>query len=212
MVVDIFRQFIEHFIKSIPSARPVLLLLDGHGSHVDLRTMERCVENGIILYALPSNTTHVLQPAEIPFKKLKSEYSSACERHWIKYDGAVITRHSFASLLGEAFEATYTPAVIRKSFKATGIWPLDPDVIQQERFNPSLTTYQPPSSEIDTQDVRRTRKKELERLREENDRLREEIQFMKTPGTASLHTILKYPSAPPRARCRCDEVQQPAKP
>ena len=27
-----------------------------------------------------------------------------------------------------------------------------------------------------------------------------------------MHTILKYPSAPPRARCRCDEVQQPAKP
>src|SRR5215475_11478821 len=116
MVIDIFRQYLQHFIDSIPPVRPVLLMLDGHGSHIDLESMELCANNGIVLYALPSNTTHILQPAELPFKKLKSEYDSACERYRLANDGAFVTKQTFASILGEAHIVTYTPSLISKAF------------------------------------------------------------------------------------------------
>jgi DDE superfamily endonuclease len=75
----VFRQYVEHFVKSIPPARPVLLIMDGHKSHIDRSSVEYCHANGVILYALPPNTTHVLQPAEIPFRRLKLEYDKACD-------------------------------------------------------------------------------------------------------------------------------------
>lgn len=129
MVIDIFRQFIEHFIKSIPPARPVLLMMDGHGSHIDLKSIEQCQKNKIILYALPSNTTHILQPAEIPFKKLKTEYDITCDEYRNTNGGALVTKHTFAFILGKAYIKTYTPLAITNAFMATGIWPFNPDVI-----------------------------------------------------------------------------------
>ena len=71
---NIFKMYIEHFNKSIPPFRLALLMLDGHASYIDLISINYCCDNGILLYVLPSNTTHILQPSEIPFKKLKLEY------------------------------------------------------------------------------------------------------------------------------------------
>ena len=78
---DLFQMYLDHFIQSIPPTRPVLLMLDGHSSHISYTIVDFCRNNGILLYALPPHTTHVLQPSEIPFAKLKKEYSKACEKY-----------------------------------------------------------------------------------------------------------------------------------
>lgn len=55
--------------------KPVLLFVDGHKSHLTMDLSKFCSENQITLYALPPNTTHVLQPADVSvFKPLKSEW------------------------------------------------------------------------------------------------------------------------------------------
>ena len=51
-----------HFTPSIPPARPVVLLLDGHSSHINLEAAKFARENGILLYCFPPHTTHALQP------------------------------------------------------------------------------------------------------------------------------------------------------
>ena len=42
----------------------VLLLLDGHSSHIDYQTSKLCQENKIVLFCLPAHTTHLLQPLD----------------------------------------------------------------------------------------------------------------------------------------------------
>ena len=118
---NIFRMYIEHFNKSIPPFRPVLLMLDGHASHIDLISINYCYDNGILLYVLPSNTTHILQPSEIPFKKLKLEYDKASDNFRFTNNQRIVTKYSFAQIFGEAFFKTYTSTAIRNAYTTTRI-------------------------------------------------------------------------------------------
>ena len=44
--------FANHFIPNIPQAKPVVLIIDGHDSHLDLETFQPAEKNEIYLYAL----------------------------------------------------------------------------------------------------------------------------------------------------------------
>jgi len=189
---NIFRMYIEHFNQSIPPSRPVLLMLDGHSSHIDLVSINFCRDNNILLYVLPSNTTHLLQPSEIPFKKLKNEYDKAADRYRIN-DSKIVTKYSFAQIFGEAFNETYTPNAIKKAYATTGIWPLNPNAINPERLAPSLATEKPIISPFTMTHTRDTRANRISQLEEENKRLREHIQRLEHPGTTSMASIMKYP-------------------
>ncbi|CAG8544063.1 5281_t:CDS:2 [Cetraspora pellucida] len=143
---DIFRIYTEHFSNSILSTYPVLLMLDRATSHIDLTSIKYCQENNILLYVLLLNTTHIFQPSEIPFKKLKSEYDKASDRYHINNNLGVVTKYLFTQVFSEAFHKMYTPNMIRHTFATTGIWPLNPDVINPECLMPSLAMFQSVSS------------------------------------------------------------------
>lgn len=94
---NIFYMYIEHFNRKIPADRPVLLILDGHSSHINLVSIRFCHIHNILLYVLPSNTTHLLQPCEIPFKTLKTEYRKASDRYRIQHGyEKFVQRQTFA--------------------------------------------------------------------------------------------------------------------
>ena len=191
---NIFRMYIEHFNKSIPPFRPVLLMLDGHASHIDLISINYCYDNGILLYVLPSNTTHILQPSEIPFKKLKLEYDKASDNFRFTNNQRIVTKYSFAQVFGEAFFKTYTPAAIRNAYTATGIWPWNPNAINPNRLAPSLSTEKKLEVSFKPQHEHDTRSHKIAQLEKENQQLKEYIQVLESPGTTSLLKIIKYPS------------------
>jgi len=56
--------FNNHFLQYAPTARPILLLLDGHSSHYCPDTIRLAAKNDVILFALPPNTTHLSQPLD----------------------------------------------------------------------------------------------------------------------------------------------------
>jgi DDE superfamily endonuclease len=190
---NIFGMFIEHFNHSIPPARPVLLMLDGATSHIDLISINYCRNNGILLYVLPSNTTHLLQPSEIPFKKLKSEYNKASDRYRLSNNLRLVTKYSFAQVFGEAFHETYTPKAIKNAYAATGIWPWNPDAINPSRLAPSLATHQPIALSLKPIHAHDTRTNKIIQLEHENEKLHEYIQRLEHPGTISLASIMRYP-------------------
>ena len=52
-----------------------LLILDGHGSHVGLETMQLAASMGLDIVTIPSHTSHALQPLDVNcFKPFKSAY------------------------------------------------------------------------------------------------------------------------------------------
>lgn len=62
-----FSQFLDHFIADKPSG-PVVLILDGHGSHCsDPPTLEKDKNNDVHLLCLPPHSTHKLQPLDVAF-------------------------------------------------------------------------------------------------------------------------------------------------
>ncbi|CAG8453500.1 3907_t:CDS:2 [Cetraspora pellucida] len=139
MKESIFEMYIKHFVNSIPPSCPVLLILDRHKSYINYTYINFCYENNILLYALPSHITHILQLAEILFSKLKKEYDEGCDRLH-NNNGEIVTKYSFTSILGPVYIKAFTPKAIMNSFKTTEIWPFNPDAISINHLNPLLLT------------------------------------------------------------------------
>ena len=66
----IFRTYLEdHFMPHIRRGnydnQPILLLYDGHTSHVSPQLIEWANSNNLILFVLPAHTSHLLQPLDV---------------------------------------------------------------------------------------------------------------------------------------------------
>ena len=107
---ELYLKWFRFFIANIPPARPVLLIEDGHSSHMSLEVIKLAQDNDIQLLCLPSHTTHLLQPLYVGvFKSLKSNFSQACKACLAAHPGEVITTNVLASLLGQAWPLSMTP-------------------------------------------------------------------------------------------------------
>ena len=62
LVGDLYLEWFKFFIANIPPTRPVLLIEDGHASHISIEVIKLAQSNDIHLLCLPSHTTHLLQP------------------------------------------------------------------------------------------------------------------------------------------------------
>ena len=83
---DTYLKLFDFFINSILPARPVLLIQDGHGSHISTELVERARTNDMHLLCLPSHTTYLLQPLWVCLNPLKltstKHVKSICELSW----------------------------------------------------------------------------------------------------------------------------------
>lgn len=64
---ELFIDWFAFFLKSIPPTRPVLVVQDGHSSHVLIELIEIACENEVGLLCLPAHTSHILQPLDFGF-------------------------------------------------------------------------------------------------------------------------------------------------
>ncbi|KAI5725066.1 hypothetical protein M8J77_010539 [Diaphorina citri] len=60
MTHDIFEQWLEHFARFKPTGK-VLLIMDCAKYHLSLKIAEKAEQHDVVLFCLPSNTTHELQ-------------------------------------------------------------------------------------------------------------------------------------------------------
>lgn len=83
MESDIFAYyFVKSFLKFCGPERPVLLIYDGHTTHVDERVIKSAIESQItIILKLPPHSSHLLQPMDLAvFKSLKSSWNQKLTR------------------------------------------------------------------------------------------------------------------------------------
>jgi hypothetical protein len=79
MTSFLFKEFLSFFKRSIiggmfPSNHH-LLILNGHGPHVNLKIIEQVQQFGLDMIPLPSHTSHVLQPLNVSyFKPFKTTF------------------------------------------------------------------------------------------------------------------------------------------
>ncbi len=69
MTSFLFKEFLSFFKKLVLGGifpnNYHLLALDGHGSHVSLKTIEQAQQFGLNMITLPSHASHVLQPLDV---------------------------------------------------------------------------------------------------------------------------------------------------
>lgn len=124
---ELFEEFFIRFLNSIPPARPVLLLLDGHGSHISLRVIRMAKGSNVHILCLPPHTTHLYQPLDKSvFGILKKEFAAAESALMRRSGAAKIGKQHFLKLLKTAWMKTLTPSNITAGFRACGVWPVDP--------------------------------------------------------------------------------------
>ena len=58
-------EWFQWFVSVIPPARPVLLIENGHASHISIELIELAHANDIYLLCLLAHATYILQPLDI---------------------------------------------------------------------------------------------------------------------------------------------------
>lgn len=154
---SIFLQWLrEHFVPRKPIGK-VLVILDGHASHVNsVEMLEFAESNDIIILCLPSHTTHYLQPLDRSFfKSLKSHFYESC-RLWLRnHSGRRITRYQFGELLSASWGKAATTQNGSSGFKATGILPFNRDILPDYAFcvegtQPKVVKHTSPETKAST--------------------------------------------------------------
>jgi hypothetical protein len=122
-----------------------LLILDGHGSHLTPQFDRICAENDIIPLCMPSHSSHLLQPLDVGcFAVLKRAYSrfvSDLARTGYNHIDKLDFLADYPRARIEAFQSN----IIRNSFVAAGIIPVDPERVLS-KLTICLRTPTPQSS------------------------------------------------------------------
>ncbi|KNG52878.1 pogo transposable [Stemphylium lycopersici] len=142
-----------------------LLILDGHGSHLTREFIEYCDSKKILLAVYPPHSTHTLQPLDVVmFSPLAKAYSQELDRHLHRSQGLIaVKKRDFFPIFWPAWSYTMRPELILQSFRATGVWPMDAQVIL-DRFNtpPSEQAIHPGLREVGDGDTWRDIRKILD--------------------------------------------------
>ena len=135
---SLFKQWFEtHFLRYIPTSRPVLLLMDGHSSHYCPEMVRMAVKQKIILCTLPPHTTHLTRPLDKGcFAPLKVAWCQACQKFCADNPGRVVTIYDFSAILSEAWGMSMSAKNITSGFKVTGVYPVDRYAVQLPGRNP----------------------------------------------------------------------------
>ena len=134
----LYLQWFKFFINNIPPARPILLIQDGHSSHISIELIELAKENKIHLLCLPAHTTHVLQPLDVSvFSSFKCNIGKALNSLIRTSPGRVPTTEDVPEVIAQAWPQSLTPINLMSGFRKTGIHPLNPGCIHDRECAPS---------------------------------------------------------------------------
>ncbi len=119
-----FEWFRNVFCEKIPKKRPVLLLLDGHKSHLTNEVIELALKEQIEIFCLPPHTTHLYQPLDVAvFGSLKTNFRNAVHTRMRKRRH--LGRKHFGQIFAKAWDGSLTRVNMKSGFRISGLWPIN---------------------------------------------------------------------------------------
>ncbi|RAQ98855.1 nucleic acid binding [Stemphylium lycopersici] len=90
-----------------------------------------CDRHRMLLMIFPPHSTHTLQPLDVVmFKPLSQAYSNELTNHLHKAQSLIpIKKGEFFPLFWSTWISPFTESLVLKAFEATGIWPIDANVV-----------------------------------------------------------------------------------
>jgi len=125
MTSQLFQQwFSKHFVKHCVPERPVLLIVDGHSSHIDFQLLEIARDNEIILMTLPPHTSHLYQPLDVGvFGPLKTCFRDLMSTFILENPEKPPTTSDFVDRLYDTFIKAVTFDHVISGFVGACIYP-----------------------------------------------------------------------------------------
>ena len=118
----------------------VVLIFDGHASHITLQLCKLAMVNKVTLVRLPSHLTDKLQPLD---KCVFGPVKTSWEKQLVEYGKSQmgqshqrLAKKQFSELLGEVWRVSMTSANIIAGFRSTGIFPLNSNLFPENEFDP----------------------------------------------------------------------------
>jgi hypothetical protein len=126
-----------------------MLVIDGHSSHLFAGFDPFCKEKKIIAISMPSHSSHILQPLDVrcfgPLKRACSQQIEQLVKSHINH----MRKVDFLIAFKAAFFTTMRETNIKAGFRASGLAPLDPDIVLS-KLDIKLRTPTPPGSPATT--------------------------------------------------------------
>ena len=124
----VFRFFLKkHFFKfAKPTAdEPVLLIYNGHKSHVNIAITDWATTNNIHLFLLPAHTSHFLQPLDVAcFGPLGTLFSSSKDQLLKSDKKELLSNREVCTLACKAYQEGLNTINLVSGFSKTGIFPM----------------------------------------------------------------------------------------
>ena len=136
---EVFQQYLkEHFLQyATQNNHPLLLLYDGHTTHVNSVLVEWARKHNIILFVLPPHTSHILQPLDVGiFGPLKTMYYSQCQNYMRQHPGEIIGRWNICRIICAVYYKAFSSNNLISAFRKTGIMPLNKSAISDFQLAP----------------------------------------------------------------------------
>ncbi len=114
----------EYVVKAfddVSKAHPILVMFDGHSTHLSYDLVSHCHEMGIELLMRPPHTTHLLQPEDVSvFRALKEKYKQALVSQCLQRSLAEDNEHTLALTAIAAALAGISRRTIRRGWALAG--------------------------------------------------------------------------------------------
>lgn len=126
------------FLKYVVPERPIMLLTDGHKTHINTDVIDLCRENNITLFCLPPHTTHALQPLDVAvFKSLKDSYAKSVRALSFTKKDFIVSKREFARVIKQPLDQAFSISNVKSGFAKCGVYPFNPNAIAKNKMVPS---------------------------------------------------------------------------
>lgn len=132
MTAAIFESwFHKVFVPSVAELdKPVLLTFDGHNSHLTYTTAKEAMDNGIIIFCLPPNTSHALQPLDVGvFRGLKVTWREILKVWFRESRLQNVDKAVFPSLIRKLWYKL-SPQHAIAGFSGSGLYPVNKEAVR----------------------------------------------------------------------------------
>ena len=139
-----FKKLFLPAVSSILQKGQVILFMDGHASHINLELIALARERGVILFCLPSHTTHALQPLDVGvYGPLKRCWSKILKEHKMETCAVMVDKTNFPGLLSRLWETSFQDHHLKAGFRKAGLCPITKEAIPKSSYATSLPHTQP---------------------------------------------------------------------
>ena len=138
MESQVFQNYLSKvLVADFKDKRPILLIYDGHTTHVSISLIEEAMKEQVTILKLPPHSSHLLQPLDVAvFKPIKDRWDAKLVKWQRDNPGKKILKKNFSLLTKTVWKET-DPVIIQNGFKKAGIYPFNDQVIAPEKFDPA---------------------------------------------------------------------------